>query len=109
MNKKNHKSSGGIASNVSYFTRCTFTIDDENLFAENSTSFLEHISLWKVRGVTFNGCDFRNEVTDATGNARGKAIYTEETGFIAQRVCPFLWRGAPHQKPATHPRNALTR
>ena len=43
LDYENHKSSGGIASNVSYFTRCTITIDDANLFAENNDYFYEHI------------------------------------------------------------------
>ena len=88
LDYENHKSSGGIASNASYFTRCTFTIDDDNLFAENDVVFKNHVSLWKVRGVKFNGCTFRNETATTIDSSRGKAIYTEEAGFIAQRVCP---------------------
>ena len=30
--------------------------DNDNLFADNGTSFLEHVSMWEVRGVKFNGC-----------------------------------------------------
>ena len=92
---ENHKNNGTVTDNTGFFTRCTFTVDDDNLFAENSTSFLEHISLWEVRGVTFKGCSFRNGVTGATGSARGKAIYTEGAGFVAQRVCPLVIYSPP--------------
>ena len=85
---ENHKSNGAVNDNASYFTRCTFTIDNDNLLANNNATFANHITLNRVRGVKFNGCTFRNEVTATTGTARGKAIYTEDAGFTAKRVCP---------------------
>ena len=88
LSYENHKTNGSVTDNVSHFTRCTFTIDDNNMFAANGTSFENHVSLWQVRGVRFQGCAFRNEVTGTTGDARGKAIYTIESGFSARRMCP---------------------
>ena len=88
LSYENHNSTNSVTDNVSYFTRCTFTIDDNNLFAANGTSFENHVSMWQVRGVKFRGCAFRNEVTGTTGSARGKAIYTEEAGFLVKQVCP---------------------
>ena len=85
LSYENHTTGGAVTDNVSHFTRCTFTVDSNNLFAANGTSFLEHVSMWHVRGVKFNGCTFRNE----TGSHSGKAIYTEEAGFTARRVCPM--------------------
>ena len=82
---ENHTTGGAVTDNVSCFTRCTFTVDNSNLFAANGTSFLEHVSMWEVRGVKFNGCAFRNE----TGSHSGKAIYTIAAGFTARRVCPM--------------------
>ena len=84
LSYENHTTSGAVTDNVSYFTRCTFTVDNDNLFAQNGTSFNSHVTMWHVRGVKFNGCAFRNE----TSNHGGKAIYTEEAGFTARRVCP---------------------
>ena len=81
---ENHTTGGAVTDNVSYFTRCTFTVDNDNLFAQNGTSFNSHVTMWHVRGVKFNGCTFRNE----TSNHSGKAVYTEEAGFTAKRVCP---------------------
>jgi subtilisin family serine protease len=88
LDYENHKSSGGIASNASHFDRCTFTVDDDNLFAENDATFGSHVTMWKVRGVKFNGCTFRNETVEHVGLTRGSAITAEEAGFFAQRVCP---------------------
>ena len=84
LSYENHTTGGAVTDNVSYFTRCIFTIDNNNLFAQNGTSFNSHVTMWHVRGVKFNGCTFRNE----TSNHSGKAVYTEEAGFIAKRVCP---------------------
>ena len=81
---ENHTTGGAVTDNASYFTRCTFTMDNNNLFAANGTAFDKHISLWGVRGVKFNGCAFRNEAA----NNSGMAIYSMEAGFIARRVCP---------------------
>ena len=84
LSYENHTTGGAVTDNASYFTRCIFTIDNNNLFAQNGTSFNSHVTMWHVRGVKFNGCTFRNE----TSNHSGKAVYTEEAGFIAKRVCP---------------------
>ncbi len=81
---ENHTIGGAVTDNASYFTRCTFTVDNNNLFAQNGTSFNSHVTMWHVRGVKFNGCTFRNE----TANHNGKAIYSMEAGFTARRVCP---------------------
>ena len=82
---ENHTTGGAVTDNVSYFTRCTFTVDSNNLFAANDVTFKNHVTMWHVRGVKFNGCTFRNE----TATHDGKAIYTEKAGFIARRVCPL--------------------
>ena len=84
LSYENHTTGGAVTDNVSHFTRCTFTVDNGNLFAANGVTFENHVTMWHVRGVKFNGCTFRNE----TGSHSGKAIYTEEAGFTAKRVCP---------------------
>lgn len=89
---ENHSGSN-VTDNTSRFTRCTFIVDDDNLFASNGTSFLEHVSMWKVRGVKFNGCDFRNETTGTS--VRGTGIRSIEAGFTAKRVCPQLSNSDP--------------
>jgi len=88
LDYENHTSGGAVTNNTSFFTRCTFTINDDNLFADNNATFEKHVSLYKVRGVKFNGCAFRNEVTATTDTARGRAIRAIMAGFTAKRVCP---------------------
>ena len=75
-----------IRDNLSDFTRCTFTIDDNNLFAANDTTFDTHVSLWDVKGVTFKGCTFTNATTDNSAEKRF-AIYAEDAGFIVKAQC----------------------
>ncbi len=87
---ENHTSGNVVSDNISHFTRCTFTIDDDNLFAGNDAHFGAHITMYKVRGVKINGCAFRNEVTTTNNSARGNAISTIEAGFKAKRVCPVV-------------------
>ena len=55
LSYENHTTSGAVMDNASYFTRCTFTVDNNNLFAQNGTSFNSHVTMWHVRGVKFNG------------------------------------------------------
>ncbi|MBQ9508294.1 MAG: M4 family metallopeptidase, partial [Bacteroidales bacterium] len=89
---ENHYGSN-VTDNVSHFIRCSFTVDDDNLFASNGTSFLEHVSLWRVRGVKFLGCTFRNETSGSS--TRGAGILSIEAGFTAKRVCPQLSNSDP--------------
>ena len=86
---ENHYGSN-VTDNTSRFTRCTFIVDDDNLFASNGTSFLEHVSLWRVRGVKFNGCDFQNQDTTHSYVNRGRALYTADAGYRCRRICPVV-------------------
>ena len=78
--------SGVIADYNSIFSRCTFTIDNSNLFAANNTAFAEHVRLWDVKGVTFEGCDFSNTTTNQYWNGRG--ICAEDAGVSVSTCCP---------------------
>ena len=95
LSYENHTTGGAVTDNTSHFTRCTFSVDNDNLFAQNNTSFDSHVTLWHVRGVKFNGCQFRNQITAAADSARGRAIYTEEAGFSVRRVCPVFSNSDP--------------
>ena len=76
---------GVVKDNLSSFKNCTFTVDDNNLFAANNTSFLDHATLWAVKGVKFLGCTFQNLTSSSCG--RRHAIYTEEAGFVVDEYC----------------------
>jgi len=78
--------SGGVADYNSIFSRCTFTIDNSNLFAANNTAFAEHVRLWDVKGVTFEDCSFSNSTNNPYGNGRG--IYAEDAGLSVNTYCP---------------------
>lgn len=79
-----------IRNNFSGFSNCTFTVDDNNLFAANDTSFDTHVSLWDVRGVSFEGCTFNNATTAMTYD-RGYAIKAEDAGFSISTLCDTVY------------------
>ena len=77
--------SGGIANYVSSFKNCTFTVDDNNLLAANDTVFSEHVKLWEVKGVSFEGCTFLNQTSGLSGKGRG--IYAHDAGIVLDVKC----------------------
>ena len=81
----NHAQNGGVANNQSYFSNCSFTVNDNNLFSQNSVSFIDHVTLWDVRGIDFNGCTFGNATT--TQGDRRHAIYAMDAGFTVDKHC----------------------
>ncbi|MDR2084547.1 MAG: S8 family serine peptidase [Bacteroidales bacterium] len=74
-----------ISSNKSFFKNCTFIVDDNNLFESSDKFFENHISLWGVYGIKFNGCNFVNNISNT--NERKQAIYTEGAYFIVDESC----------------------
>ena len=78
-----------IRANQSRFNKCSFSVDDDNHFSANGTSFYAHASLWDVNGVRFDGCTFTNTMTGRYANS-GRAIYSEDAGFSVKTLC-----GAP--------------
>lgn len=68
-----------ILDNCSYFTRCTFTIDTNNLLAQNNRQFHNHVTMWDVKNVKFKGCSFENRTTEWMGE--GKGIVEIDAGF----------------------------
>ena len=78
--------SGTIRDYVCTFERCTLMVDNSNLFAANNTGFAEHVRLWDVKGVSFDGCSFSNTTNDQYWNGRG--IYAEDAGVSVNTYCP---------------------
>ncbi|MBQ4433553.1 MAG: hypothetical protein II894_05295, partial [Bacteroidales bacterium] len=85
---ENRNGVGDAIDNVSHFNNCTFRIDSANLFAANGSTFAQHVSLWSVRGIKFNGCTFQNQDTTHAYANRGRALYTEDAGYRCHRICP---------------------
>ena len=78
-------SNGTVRDYMGSFTNCTFTVDDDNLFAANNTAFSDHVSLWGVKGVKFHGCTFNNLTSNQ--NDRRHAINAHSAGFVADVYC----------------------
>ena len=77
--------SGAVRTNLSSFSNCTFTVDNNNHFDNMQTEFDTHVSLWDVNNVKFYGCTFLNT---ATGPSAGKhAVYAEDAGFSVLPSC----------------------
>ena len=79
-------SSGNISNYNATFSRCTFTVDNSNLFATNNTGFAEHVRLWDVKGVPFDGCTFSNTTNNQYWNGRG--INAADAGVLVNTYCP---------------------
>ena len=78
---------GQVMDNKGAFTNCTFTVDDNNLFAANGTDLLAHVSLWDVKGVEFTHCRFEDA---RTGNhSRKSAISALDAGFEMKTGCSY--------------------
>jgi hypothetical protein len=77
--------SGNIANYNATFSRCTLVVDNSNLFAANNTAFAEHVRLWDVKGVVFDGCSFSNTTNSSISNGRG--IYAEDAGISLGVKC----------------------
>jgi len=76
-----------VVDNKGSFTTCTFTVDDNNLFAANGTDLLAHVSLWDVKGVEFTNCRFEDA---RTGNhSRKSAISALDAGFEMKAGCSY--------------------
>ena len=88
----NQNAGGGIIGNQSYFNRCTFKLDDNNLFALNNSTFIDHVTMWEVRKVKFMGCKFSNETTDSSGDRR-HGIYSLDAGFTVDTYCSQIYNG----------------
>jgi hypothetical protein len=48
--------SGRETDNLSFFNNCTFEVNDN--YSLNASPYYTGVSLWYVKGVKFNGCDF---------------------------------------------------
>ena len=77
--------SGTIENYSASFTRCTLTVDNSNLFAANNTAFAEHVRLWDVKGVVFDGCTFSNTANNLFYS--GKGIYADDAGILVNTYC----------------------
>ena len=85
LSYENTHPNGSVANNLSSFRRCVFSVNDNNHFMQDSCPFIDHVTMWEVRGVKFKGCRFENTAT-MPGDRR-HAIYTENAGFEVDSHC----------------------
>ena len=72
-----------IADNVGKFVNCTFVVNDNKRFS----SFKHHVTMWEVRGVTFQACTFENNTTRPRLK---EGISTVDAGFKVINKCPNI-------------------
>ena len=83
----NRNSLGNEISNLSYFTKCTFLIDDNNFLAANGYSFTLHVHLYAVSDIKFKGCLFYNNLPLSNPQS-GRGIASYGAGFTVDEFCP---------------------
>ena len=72
------------APNISYFTNCTFTTDDNH---RTEYPFANHITMWSVNGVNISSCLFKNDKTATTltsAELMGQGIYTMDASYTVK-------------------------
>lgn len=77
--------SGALRDNYSYFNKCEFKLDNNNLFGYNDCDFIDHVTLWRVKGVKFKGCSFTNQTNELY--TRKHAIYALDAGITLDSYC----------------------
>ena len=86
---------------TSTFNQCTFTVNDQNLFAANAAVFAEHVKLWDVKGIRFNGCGFYDSTDSPVSGRRG--LYAEDAGLVVETYCDYAYSGCEcPESHATH-------
>lgn len=85
LSYKNMLTSTSEVANRSSFSRTTFEINEE--YRQGAT-FLSHISMWDVKGISISGCDFQDARSSSIYNEhQGVGIYTIDAGFNVDIDC----------------------
>ena len=85
MKYQNFDFNGNPKPNLSSFTNCTFTVDDE---MRSDNTFYAHVTMWNVDGIKFTTCKFTNQQTDITSQQElGYGIYSLDAGFSVLGKC----------------------
>lgn len=79
-----------LFGNASYFTNCTFTVDQDYLI---SNPFDAHITLWDVSGVQFKGNTFQSSLSETPG----KGIYSIDANYQMLPMCSSQTTPCPAQ------------
>jgi hypothetical protein len=74
---------------TSSFKNCQFTVDAGYRVQSNIDA---RISMWAVRGVAIQGCQFNNTITNRfpiLGEHNGRGIFAIDADFIVEPLCPI--------------------
>jgi hypothetical protein len=81
-----------LRGNLSHFTRCHFVVDDDY---RGGDDFAAHVTMWKVDGIDFVGCEFENLQTTITQSAHlGAGIGSSDAAYRVIPACNILVQGA---------------
>lgn len=72
-----------VKDNVSYFKNCEFSIDEKYI---GPVQFEMHVNLYRVRGVAFNGCNFKYS-DNSYSKPTTMGIYAYDAGFKLGGIC----------------------
>jgi hypothetical protein len=78
-----------VLDNVGKFKNCTFKFSGGNRFAANGKTFLNHVRMWEVRGITFEACYFLEEdlISMKLPAPVNYGINTMDAGFKVINYC----------------------
>lgn len=100
---QNTTNGGTPIGNRSFFARCDFAVDNNYRGGED---FHAHVSMWKVDGITFTACDFKNQQTTITESAKlGCGIVSIDASYRILGQCttnpPWVGDVCPSYTPTT--------
>jgi hypothetical protein len=79
---------GMPVGNKSYFDYCDFIVNDQY---RGGDDFYAHVSMWKVDGINFKGCHFKNLQTTITESDKlGQGIISEDAQFMVSGACSSI-------------------
>ena len=81
----NHTAANTETNNVSYFSRCNFIVDDNNLFDANNVWLFDFIRMQHVKGISISACSFEDQC--AIPNPLCYAIKTIDAGYTLKEYC----------------------
>jgi hypothetical protein len=80
--------SGAVYPNLSYFTNCDFTLNNDYKGNNMSYPMLNHVCMNGVEGIVFSGCRFTNTDQLTGFGGTGEGIHALNTGFNVGIYCP---------------------
>lgn len=79
---------GQPIANRSYFNYCDFTVNDNY---RGGDDFYAHVSMWKVDGIKFRGCHFKNLQTTITESDKlGQGIISIDAQYFVSGACSSI-------------------